>query len=108
MAKINLYGSNHFSCGIYRYENIRLVKIHDLISGYLQKRITEEDEGMEWLEWLELYNITLLVTAVIYIFMAISYAKEWKKESPKSYSDKQLLRIEIWILLIVFLSISKR
>ncbi len=47
VAKINLYGSNHFSRGIYRYENIRLVKIHDVVSGYLSKRITEGDAEMK-------------------------------------------------------------
>lgn len=53
-------------------------------------------------------DITWYVGICTYTILAIICVIEWKKKSPQNYSDKQLLRIEILILLIFFLIITPK
>lgn len=53
-------------------------------------------------------DITWYVGICTYTILAIIYVIEWKRKSQQNYSDKQLLRIELLILLIFFLIITKK
>ena len=57
------------------------------------------------MEWAD---ITRYIGICLYAILAISFVIDWRKKSPQDYSNKQLLRIEIWTLLILVLSLMNQ
>ncbi len=52
------------------------------------------------MEWID---ITRWVAVFLYVVLRIRYFLECKKENPQDYTNKKLLRIEMWIIVILIL-----
>ena len=53
-------------------------------------------------------DITRIIGICLYVIFAIYFVIEWKKKSPHEYQNKQLLRIELWTLLIFMMSLMNK